>query len=261
VIELKRRMNHIFAKDNRTFILAMDHGAGLNVLPTLNDTRGIIEKCVGAGVDAVITTYGITTTYAEALGNAGVILRIDGGTSEIGSGKAMSNVYSVEDALRIGADGVICMGFPGSKYEDISLQNLSINIGEASKWGMPLVAEMLPMGFEDFKQYTPNNIALACRIGAENGADIIKTQYTGDIDSFRTVVEGCYKPVVILGGGNTNTDADLLKTIKDSLEAGGAGVAIGRSIWRHPHPEKLCKAIVRIIHDEASVEQALLELR
>lgn len=258
---MKRRLNNIFAKDNKTVILAMDHGASLNVLPALNDTKEIIERCVGAGVDAVIATYGISTTFAESLGNKGIILRIDGGTSEIGSGHAMSNICSVEDALRIGADGVICMGFPGSKYEDVSLRNLSMNVSEANKWGMPLVAEMLPTGFENFKEYTPKNIALACRIGAENGADIIKTQYTGDIESFKAVVEGCYKPVVVLGGGNTSTDADLLKTIKDSLEAGGAGVAIGRSIWRHAHPEKICKAIVRIVHDEASVEQALLELR
>lgn len=258
---MKRRLNNIFAKDNKTVILAMDHGASLNVLPALNNTKEIIEKCVDAGIDAVIATYGITTTYANSFSNKGIILRIDGGTSEIGSGHPMSNICSVEDAVRIGADGVICMGFPGSKYEDVSLRNLSKNVSAAYQWGMPLVAEMLPMGFEDFKQYTPKNIALACRIGAENGVDIVKTQYTGDIDSFKAVVEGCYKPVVVLGGGNTSTDADLLKTIKDSLEAGGSGVAIGRSIWRHTHPDKLCKAIVRIVHDEASVEQALLELR
>lgn len=258
---MKRRLNNIFAKDNKTVILAMDHGTGLNVLPALNNTKEIIEKCVSAGIDAIIATYGISTTYAKSFENKGMILRIDGGTSEIGTGHPMSNVCSIEDALRIGADGVICMGFPGSKYEDVSLRNLSLNISAADKWGMPLVAEMLPTGFENFKEYTPKNISLACRIGAEYGADIVKTQYTGDIDSFKAVTEGCYKPVVVLGGGNTNTDADLLQTIKDSLAAGGAGVAIGRSIWRHAHPEKLCKAIVRIVHDEASVEQALLELR
>lgn len=258
---MKRRLNNIFAKDKKTVILAMDHGGSLNVLPALNKTKEILEKCVSSGIDAVIATYGISTAFADSFENKGIILRIDGGTSEIGTGHAMSNICSIEDALRIGADGVICMGFPGSKYEDVSLSNLSKNVSEAAKWGMPLVAEMLPTGFEDFKEYTPKNIALASRIGAEYGADIIKTQYTGDIDSFKAVVEGCYKPVVILGGGNTNTDADLLKTIKDSLEAGASGVAIGRSIWRHAHPEKMCKAIIRIVHDEASVQQALLELR
>lgn len=258
---MKRRLNNIFARDKKTFILAMDHGAGLNVLPDLNDTARVIRAGVENGVDAILTTFGIATTYQDAIDRAGLILRIDGGTSQLGSGKATRNVYSVEDALRTGADGVICMGYPGSVFEDISLSSLTENAAQAYKWNMPLVAEMLPAGFEDMTKWTPDNIGLACRVGAENGADIIKTQYTGSIDSFKKVTEGCYKPVVILGGGNIGGEEGLLQTVYDSLAAGGAGVAIGRSIWRHPNPGKLCKAIYRIIHDDATVEQAMLDLR
>lgn len=257
---MKRRLHRLFRENGKIFILAMDHGGGLNVLPELKDTGKIIKECVAAGVDAIMTTFGIATTYKKEIGRAGIILRVDGGTSQLGPGDGITReIFSVENAVKIGADGIVCMGFPGSASEEVSLTSLPKFVSDAYTWGMPLVAEMLPMGW-DTDAWTPENIAFVCRLGVEYGADIIKTQYTGDKESFRKVVEGCYKPVVILGGPGAASERDLLTMIKDSLEAGGSGVAIGRSIWKHPAPGKYCRAIAKIVHEGASVEEALLEL-
>ena len=49
------------------------------------------------------------------------------------------------------------------------------------------------------------------RIGAECGADIVKTLYTGDIDSFAKVVKSVPVPVVIAGGPKAKTDLDVLQ--------------------------------------------------
>jgi DhnA family fructose-bisphosphate aldolase class Ia len=257
---MKRRLHRLFRENGKIFILAMDHGGSLNVLPELKDTGKTIKECVDGGVDAFLTTFGIATTYKEEIGRAGIILRLDGATSQLGPENGTTRqIFSVEDAVKIGADGIVCMGFPGSASEETSLTSLSKFVSDAYTWGMPLVAEMLPKGF-DTGAWTPENIAFACRLGAEYGADIIKTQYTGDKESFRKVVEGCYKPVVILGGPGDASERELLTMIKDSLEAGGRGVAIGRSIWKHPAPGKYCRAIAKIIHEGASVEEALREL-
>lgn len=259
----KRRLHHIFREDGRTLIVAMDHGNGLNVLPELADPEEKIRRVVAGGADVIMTTFGIASNFRDAIGKAGLIVRVDGGTSQLARERAaFSILYSVEDILRIGADGVVCMGFPGSQYEAETLPYVAKLAAECNKWQVPLLAEMLPRGFEGGEDSrTPENIALACRMGAELGADFIKTEYTGDIESFKKVTEGCYKPIVILGGGKSKDERDVLQMVYDSIQAGAAGVAMGRNIWRRDEPEKITAALTRIIHENATVDEALQELK
>jgi DhnA family fructose-bisphosphate aldolase class Ia len=99
------------------------------------------------------------------------------------------------------------------------------------------------------------------RIGAELGADIVKTNYTGSIESFREVVQGCPVPVVIAGGPKVNTEEDVLRMVLGSIRAGGVGVSLGRNIFQHKNPEAMAKAVGAIVHKGATVEEALRELR
>lgn len=158
----------------------------------------------------------------------------------------------------MGADSVISMGFPGSKWEDLILADLSRNILDANQWGMPLVAEMLPRGFEGGEDSrTPESITFACRMGAEMGADFIKTEYTGSPESFHELCESVYVPVVILGGGKKVSEKKLLTDIKNALDA---GVAMGRNIWGHENPARYASAIAKLIHEDCSVDVAMKEL-
>jgi len=104
-------------------------------------------------------------------------------------------------------------------------------------------------------------VAHAARLGAELGADIVKTSYTGDIDSFRDVIKGCPAPVVVAGGPKTNTDEEFLQMIKDAMEAGAAGVAVGRNIFQHDDVVGITRAVCKIVHENADVEEALKEIR
>jgi len=195
------RTNHIFREDKKTFIMAMDHGNGFNVLPAMKYPGKIISEVARAGADAFLATVGLADKFADSFHGKGIILRLDGSCSFIGSkDKPLQTVVGIEDAVRLGADAVISMGFPGSKWEDQILENLSRNIMDCNKWNLPLVAEMLPRGFEGGEDSrTPENITFACRMGAEMGADIIKTEYTGSPESFHELCESVYVPVVILG--------------------------------------------------------------
>ena len=99
------------------------------------------------------------------------------------------------------------------------------------------MAEMLPAGFENPKEWwTAENIGHACRIGAELGVDFIKTNYTGDPESFRRICEQVYVPIVILGGGQSKDPRDLLKGIHEAMQAGASGVAVGRNIYQSGQP-------------------------
>ena len=259
---MKRRWFNIFKSDGKAFVLAMDHGGSMNVLPDMAKPGAIIKAAVAGGVDGILTTFGIAQNFREEIGNAGLLVRMDGGTSQLTTEDApMENLYSVEDLVKIGADGMVCMGFPGAKFEDVTLKSLAKNAAECRKWGIVLGAEMLPRGFEKATDgATSDNISLAARMGAELGADFIKTRYTGDKESFRSIVEGCYRPILVLGGEKVHTDGELLTMIRDSIEAGAAGVVIGRNIWRRPNVENICRAITRIIHENSSVDEALKEL-
>lgn len=256
------RLNHIFQPDGKTFILAMDHGANFNVLPALKKQGEMIRNLAGAGADAFLATVGMADKWAGDFLGKGLILRIDGGVSFLGDrSKPMQMVATAEDALRLGADSVITMSFPGSKHENEVLSNLSRCVLDAHRWGLPVTAEALPRGFEKADDArTPENITFACRQSVELGADIVKTVYTGDQKSFAELVESVYAPVVILGGASKVEERVLLQEIKDALDAGGAGVAMGRNIWGHQDPVRYAGAIARLIHEGCSVDAALKEL-
>ncbi|MFA9380412.1 MAG: class I fructose-bisphosphate aldolase [Acetanaerobacterium sp.] len=259
---IAHRMNHIFGSDKKTFVMAMDHGSNFNVLPAMKYPDKIIREVAAAGADAFLCTVGMADKFSEDFLGRGMILRIDGGVSYLGDhARPMQSVVTPEDALRLGADAIISMGFPGSRFESDILSALSRNILQAHRWNLPVMGEMLPRGFEGGEDSrSSDNITFACRQGAELGADIIKTEYTGDCQSFHRLVESVYVPVVILGGAKKVPERELLREIKDAMNAGGAGVAMGRNIWSHEAPARYAAAIAKLIHEDCSVDAALNEL-
>ncbi len=128
------------------------------------------------------------------------------------------------------------------------LQGLGYVAGKCDEWGIPLLAMMYPRGKKVRSEYDVDVVKHAARIGAELGADIVKTNYTGSPETFKEVVEGCPVPVIIAGGPKMDSEKELLEMIEGSLEAGGKGVAIGRNVFQsqdnRPCP-KNCKSCSR----------------
>ena len=257
------RLNHIFRDDGKTFILAMDHASLFGAMPGLENPGEVIHKIRQGGADAILTTYGVSKQFAEQIGGMGLILRVDGGVSLLAQERGpLSLLYGVEDALRLGADAVGCMGMPGSKFEAKTLPYLSELVTQCSEWNMPVMAEMLPGGFEDpDRLWTAENLAHVCRIGAAMGVDFIKTAYSGDVESFRRVVEQVYVPLVVLGGSKSDDPRDLLESIHGAIQAGASGVAVGRNVYQYPEPEKIAAGVAAIIHEGATVDAALEYLK
>jgi DhnA family fructose-bisphosphate aldolase class Ia len=151
------------------------------------------------------------------------------------------------------------MMYPWKANEPDSLANVARLAAECRKWGMPLLVETVPGGFEAGPEMrTPEKIAAAARIGVEMGADFIKTFFT--TERFDVVTHNVPVPIVILGGEKAASERDLLESVKKAMDAGAKGVAIGRNIWQHAHPDRITAAIAAIVHGNATVEQALKEL-
>ena len=117
-----------------------------------------------------------------------------------------------------------------------------------------------PRGEKIKNEYDTDIIKHAARVGDEMGADIVKVSYTGSTDSFRHVVEGCGIPVVIAGGEKMDSDLDILEMVKGAVDAGGAGVSIGRNVFQHSDPTRMVMAISGIVHEGLSVQEAMAVL-
>ncbi|NPV56131.1 MAG: hypothetical protein HPY76_05575 [Anaerolineae bacterium] len=254
------RINHIFAKDKRSVIIACDHASFMGPVKGLEDPGQLLDILVNVGVDAVLTTRGVAARYRDRFAKLGLILRADGGASMLSPVQGtLRQLFSIEDACRLGADAVICMGMIGSPEEPSSLANLAAFTEEANQWQMPVIAEMLVKPKEG-ERLTPAEIGFGMRIGVELGADLIKASYAAPQEDYHHALVSCYRPVVVLGGEKVKDEREMLQNIADALQAGACGVAIGRNVWQHTNPAGVCRALVELVHGSGDVEMAIKEI-
>jgi len=251
----KRRLRRIFRDDNRTVIVPMDHGVTVGPVVGLTNMQCIVDKLLLGGVDAVVINRGIAKTVDT--GNAGLIIHLSGVTDRCPDPNNKVQICSVDDAIRLGADAVSVHVNVGAKQEAQMLSTMGKVACECDDYGMPLLAMMYPRGPNIKNPHAVDAVAHAARLGAELGADIIKTNYTGDAESFKEVVSSCPVPVIIAGGPKVETSRDALEMVYGSLKAGGAGLSIGRNVFQHKDPTKMVKALSALVHQKASVEEAL----
>jgi len=167
---------------------------------------------------------------------------------------------TVKEAVRMGADGVSLHINIGGKEEPEMLEQLGMTANECHEWDMPLLAMMYPRGENVKNPHDPEIVGHVARIGAECGADIVKTVYTGDIDSFAKIVKSTPVPIVIAGGPKAKTDLDILQMTEDAMTAGAKGVTYGRNIFAHKRPEKMVEALAAIIFKKESAKEAMKKL-
>lgn len=254
-----RRLGHIFRPDGRTLIVATEHAAIFGPGRGTERPGETIAKAVAGGADAIMTSFGIAGHFAHALSPVGLILRADGAPTKLGPDRAAPVWFGVEEALRLGADALCVSAFPGHHTEGATLDNLASVTRRAQAWGLAVQAEMVPGGMGSSPEArTTESVALAARVGIELGADWVKVPY---VEGFRQVTGACYKPVVIMGGSRRNSEVEILAEVRAAMDEGASGATIGRNIFEANDPEAMTAALSAIIHQDASVEQALAILR
>ena len=231
-------MRRLFQADGRLLLVAMDHAGFMG--PTHGLDLQTMASVVGAGADAVMTTFGTARRASlapEVLRRAALVLSLDVHASE--------PEEQVLSALRLGADSVKVLAVSGDRAQWSALERYALM---CDRWGVPFQAEVIPGGFDKPDLHTPQNIATVCRQAAEMGADYVKTLYTGDPESMRRVVEGATVPVIILGGARAADDDCLVRQVDEALAAGVAGIAFGRNIWGHPDPAAITARLAEVVH-------------
>ena len=247
-------------KDGRSVTIAMDHGAIAGPLYGIENPTKIVQACVDAQVDGILTTKGFVDASLDAWDRStALVLRLTGGFTVLGGRFEEELIVEPETALAYGASyAAITVKF-GHEKEGRFIKQASLAIDRCHALGLPVMLEVMAKGTlqgEKFAAHDGEAVKMAARMGAELGADVIKTYYTGSIESFAKVVASCPVPIVILGGAKTNSIKDVFQDIYDSLEAGGRGIAVGRNIWEHGKVEKMLQAVNGLVHCGWSVERA-----
>jgi predicted phospho-2-dehydro-3-deoxyheptonate aldolase len=252
-------------KTGKTVIIALDHGFehGPADFPDgVLDPRMIVKAVREGGANGIMMHKGIAKYTAEEwMGKIPLILKLTGRTSLVPEEWAtQAYVASVEDAVSLSADAVAVTVYVGSKSEPKMLADFRRVEAKCRRFGMPILALMYPRGPAVKDRFNVEVVRYAARLGAELGVDMVKTYYTGSVDTFRQVVKACHVPVVAAGGPRKETAQEALEMVKEVMEAGALGVTIGRNVWAHPDPVGMTKAIRRIVMQNATVKEALKEV-
>jgi fructose-bisphosphate aldolase/2-amino-3,7-dideoxy-D-threo-hept-6-ulosonate synthase len=248
-------------KDKRTVIVPMDHGVTVGPIKGLANLNEMVDKVAEGGADAVLGHRGLPMYGHRRYGrDIGLILHLSASSMLNPDPNNKVQVMKVEEALVMGADAVSVHINIGADNESEMLRTLGAVSTDCMRWGIPLVAMMYPRGKKVKSEHDLETVKLAARVGAELGADIVKTNYTGNVDSFREVVRGCLAPVIVAGGPRMETSKDVLQLVWEAIQAGGAGASIGRNVFQAPDPTRMVRAISRIVHEGHTVDEAMKEI-
>jgi class I fructose-bisphosphate aldolase len=274
---LQGRMERIVPK-GRAMILAYDHGfehGPRDFLENLESRKPdyIMDIARKGRFTAVVLHAGLAEKYgfANSDNDIPLILKLNGKSELYTEDDPYSpQLYSVADAIDLGATAVGYTVYSGSKYESQMHKEFSHIIREAHSKDIPVIGWMYPRGKSLFDRKSASKtfkmaleeqedksipidetatiVAYGARIGLELGADIVKVKYTGSRESYRHVVESAHPTKVVMSGGSmTGADEDFIASVKDVLAAGAVGIAVGRNVWQRKDPLAISKKLYRVI--------------
>ncbi len=280
--KIEERMKRI-VPDGRAMILAYDQGFEHGPRDFLEHPESvnpeyILDIAKRGKFTGIVLHAGLAEKYQTEIrdSNVPLILKLNG-TSELYTEEDpySPQLYAVDDALELGATAVGYTVYTGSKYEDEMQKEFSKIIRDAHSKGIPVIGWMYPRGKSLFDRRsasrtlkialeeqermgqaideTPSVVAYGARIGLELGADIVKVKYTNSPESFRWVVQSAFPTKVVMSGGPmTRTDEEFLSRVRDVLNAGAVGIAVGRNIWQRKDPLAVSKKLYDIIFDSVN---------
>ena len=247
---VKNRLSRIFnPKSGHTVMLAFDHGFIMGPTSGLERVDLTINPLIEYA-DCLMCTRGVLRSVVPPTTSKPVCLRADGGTSIL-TDLNLNRLYDIEDVLRVNASAMALMVACGDKAsEQITTHNLVQAVDFGEKYGIPVLG-VTAVGKDMARD--ARYFRLATRICAENGASFVKTYYTEE--GFETVVAQCPVPIVIAGGKKLPEEKALELAYK-AIQAGAAGVDMGRNVFQSAKPLAMMKAISAVVHQGLSAQDA-----
>jgi DhnA family fructose-bisphosphate aldolase class Ia len=265
-------LNRLFAADGRCFDVAVDHGffGEPRFLVGIEDLNAALDVLIEAAPDAIQLSPGSARLLQARSGpKPALVLRTDVadvyGPAVEPDRRHFSQLVpeAVEQALRLDAACVVVNllwieGQPQLHRECV--RNVAALKAGCEPAGMPLMVEPLAMT-PGSAGYGVNGdaerIRALVRQAVELGADIIKADPTDDLGDYRSVIQVAGAiPVLVRGGGRASDDEVMART-HAVIEAGAAGIVYGRNVIQHERPREMTRALMAIVHEGASPDEAL----
>jgi class I fructose-bisphosphate aldolase len=270
---LKRLFN---SRSGHCFDVAVDHGFfnQLGFLQGIEDLEAAVKTLVEAAPDAIQLTVGQAPLLQGIAGRQkpSLVLRTD--VANVYGNKLPKILFSrmieqpVEQALRLDAACVVVNLFriPNvAEVTDHCLQNILKLKPECDRYGMPLMIE--PLVFQPNEEaggYMVDGdlekIKPLVRQAVELGADVIKADPTDDPADFHKVIEVAGRVPVLVRGGGRVSDEEILKRTHALMGQGAAGIVYGRNVIQHANPRGMTQALMALVHDKATSEEAAAHL-
>jgi class I fructose-bisphosphate aldolase len=249
-----------FLRDGKSMLLAYDqgfeHGPSLDFNDKNVDPAYIMDIAVRGGFNGIVFQKGLAEKYYD--GKVPLIVKTN---AKAGLTKGEPNSRqncSVEYALSLGAKAVGYTIYLGSQYEGEMFAEFGRLQEQAHEHGIPAIVWVYPRGQAVQNDTSKEIVSYAARIGLELGADAVKIKYTGDPKTFSWAVKAAGKSLVYMSGGpKAPTDQDFLNQVRGVMEAGAAGLAVGRNVWQNEDPIKMAGYLRQIIFEKKPVESVI----
>jgi fructose-bisphosphate aldolase, class I len=245
------KLNKLTTK-GKTLFLAYDQG--LEHGPTdFNDKnvdpKYIITLAEKGKYNGVVFQKGIAEKYNKEIKKSKVplIVKLNGKTNLFKGEPIARQLCTVEEAIRLGASAVGYTIYIGSDYEDEMMQEFENIQREAHSKNIPVIVWIYPRGKSIEGKKKEELMVYAARTGLEIGADIIKIQWEGTVKYLKWAAKSAGKARVVVAGGIKKEEKEFLKQVKDIIDSGCIGLAVGRNVWQDKNPLELTKKIRNII--------------
>jgi class I fructose-bisphosphate aldolase len=250
-------------RNGKALILAYDqgleHGPEMDFNCENIDPLYIINIAKKGKYTAVAFQKGICEKYKDEIKKSKVplIVKLNGKTKLVDSDPYSTTLCTVSEAIKLGASAVGFTLFPGSIHEPKIFSEFEKIQKEAHENNLPVVAWIYPRGKNVKDDISREILSYATRVGLELGADLIKIKSGGKKEDISWAVKSAGKVKVVIAGGAKLSEEDFLKEVKNDMDAGAIGLAVGRNVWQSNDPVSLTKKISKIIFSKSKTKKII----
>jgi 2-amino-4,5-dihydroxy-6-oxo-7-(phosphonooxy)heptanoate synthase len=245
-LRLQRLHHH---DPERLLVVPLDHSVTDGPLTGGNRLNSLVGRLASHHVDAVVLHKGaLRHIDPEWFTRTSLIVHLSASTVHAPDPNAKYLVASVEESLRLGADAVSVHVNLGSDEERQQIADMAAVADACDRWNVPLMAMMYPRGPKIENPREPALVAHAVQLATDLGADLVKTLYVGSVPEMTEITSTSSIPVVVVGGPRNNDEAETLAYVEEALDAGAAGVAMGRNVFQAPDPGAMADKLSDLIH-------------
>lgn len=229
---LRLKLDRVLPPHRKGLTVAMDQPRAI-YSAALADPGRVLDELRTADVDAYLMTLATAKRYEQHLAGRPVVISV--------SQDYQDAARVVEQVVAFGADALKYEVYPCSERETVTMRGLEALAVHADRWELPVMAEVVPGGFDATEVHTAANLRDSVRRAAEAGAHLAKIPPPSS-GSLPEVTEYASVPVLLLGGARTGTMEDALARVRQ-LGSQVDGLVFGRYVVEDPKPADVVAAL------------------